>query len=35
VITGLLEQGYELVPISRLIIRENYHLDHTGMQIAD
>ena len=35
VITGLLDQGYELVPISRLIIRENYHLDHTGMQIAD
>jgi len=35
VITGLLDQGYELVPISQLIIRENYHLDHTGMQIAD
>ena len=35
VIIGLLDQGYELVPISQLIIRENYHLDHTGMQIAD
>ncbi|MBQ4563378.1 MAG: polysaccharide deacetylase family protein [Lachnospiraceae bacterium] len=35
VITGLLDQGYELVPISQLIIREDYHLDHTGMQIAD
>lgn len=35
VITGLKSQGYELVPISKLILRENYHLDHTGRQIAD
>lgn len=35
VITGLLDQGYEIVPISELIIRGSYHLDHTGMQIAD
>lgn len=35
VITGLLDQGYEIVPISQLIIRGDYHLDHTGMQIAD
>ncbi|MBQ8814956.1 MAG: polysaccharide deacetylase family protein [Lachnospiraceae bacterium] len=35
VIKGLLDQGYEIVPISELIIRDSYHLDHTGMQIAD
>ena len=35
VIQGLLAQGYEIVPISELIIRDSYHLDHTGMQIAD
>lgn len=35
VICGLLEQGYQIVPISELIIRDSYHLDHTGMQIAD
>lgn len=35
IITGLKNQGYELVPISKLILRENYHLDHTGRQIAD
>ena len=32
---GLQKKGYELVPISELIIRENYHIDHTGRQIAD
>lgn len=35
VITGLQSQGYEIVPISQLIIRGNYHLDNTGKQIAD
>ena len=35
VIKGLLELGYEIVPISELIIRDSYHLDHTGMQIAN
>lgn len=35
VITGLQSQGYELVPISQLIIKDNYHMDHTGRQIAD
>lgn len=34
-ITTLKEQGYEFVPISELIIRENYHMDHEGRQIAD
>lgn len=35
VITGLKEKGYEIVPISELVLRENYHMDHTGKQIAD
>lgn len=33
VITGLKEKGYELVPISRLVLRENYTMDHEGRQI--
>lgn len=35
VITGLQKQGYTLVPISELIIRNNFHMDDTGKQIAD
>lgn len=35
VIEGLLEQGYEIVPISELIYRDNYHLDVTGRQIQN
>ena len=35
VIEGLKEKGYEIVPISELIYRENYHLDVTGRQIKD
>ncbi|MCD8119192.1 MAG: polysaccharide deacetylase family protein [Lachnospiraceae bacterium] len=35
IIEGLQAQGYTLVPISELILRENYHMDHTGRQIAD
>ena len=35
VITGLQDQGYELVPVSQLIIKENFHMDQTGCQIAD
>ena len=35
VITGLREKGYEIVPISELIYKENYHMDVTGRQIAD
>ncbi len=35
VIQGLQEQGYEIVPISELIIRGNYHMNHEGRQIAD
>lgn len=35
IIVGLKEQGYELVPISELIIRENYKTDHTGRQFSN
>ena len=34
-LTNLEDQGYELVPISELILREDYHMDVTGKQIAD
>lgn len=34
-ITGLQGKGYELVPISQLIYKENYHMDAAGKQIAD
>ncbi|OUP49256.1 polysaccharide deacetylase family protein [Lachnoclostridium sp. An181] len=34
-IQKILEKGYEIVPISKLIYRENYHMDVTGRQIAD
>ncbi|MBO5474405.1 MAG: polysaccharide deacetylase family protein [Lachnospiraceae bacterium] len=33
-ITTLQGQGYELVPISQLIYKDNYHLDHEGRQIG-
>lgn len=33
-LTKLEEKGYEVVPVSQLIIRENYHMDPTGKQIA-
>lgn len=32
VIERLQKQGYEIVPISQLIIKEEYYIDHTGMQ---
>ena len=35
VIRGLKEKGYEIVPISELIYRENYHMDPAGRQISD
>ena len=34
-ITTLQSQGYEFVPISQLIYRQNYHMDHEGRQIPD
>ena len=35
VIEGLQEKGYEIVPISELIYKDNYHMDVTGRQIKD
>lgn len=32
IITGLEAKGYELVPISQLIIKDNYHLNQEGRQ---
>lgn len=34
-ITTLLDAGYEFVPLSELIIRENYHMNTEGRQIPD
>lgn len=34
-ITTLQDAGYEFVPISELIIKDNYHMDHEGRQIRD
>lgn len=34
-ITGLEEKGYQIVPVSELIYKENYHMDVTGRQIKD
>lgn len=35
VITGLQAKSYELVPVSELIYRENYHMNAEGRQIPD
>ena len=35
VIEKLQEMGYEIVPISELIYRDDYHLDVTGRQIKN
>ena len=32
IIKGLREKGYEIVPISSLIHRENFYMDHEGRQ---
>ena len=32
IIKGLKLKGYELVPVSELIVKENYTIDHTGRQ---
>lgn len=34
-IAGLEEKGYEIVPISELIYKDDYHMDVTGRQISD
>ena len=35
IIKGLKEKGYEIVPISELIIRDDYHMDHEGRQVKN
>ncbi len=35
IITALQADGYTFVPLSQLIIKENFHMDTNGMQIAD
>lgn len=35
IITGLQQKGFELIPISQLIIKDHYHLDHEGRQLKD
>lgn len=32
ILENLQKEGYEIVPISELIYKENYYIDHTGMQ---
>lgn len=34
-IKNLKEQGYEIVPVSELIYKEDYHMDHEGRQIRN
>lgn len=34
-LTRLESEGYQFVPVSELIMKENYHMDVTGKQIAD
>lgn len=34
IIKGLKDQGYEIVPISQLIIQGEYAIDHEGRQFA-
>ena len=34
-LTNLEEQGYTFVPLSELIMKEDFHMDVTGRQIAD
>lgn len=33
-ITGLQDKGYELVPISQLILKDNFYMNHEGRQCA-
>ena len=35
VIEGLQSKGFELVPISQLIYKDNYHIEHDGSQVCD
>ena len=35
IIKGLKDKGFEIVPISEIIIREDFHMDHEGRQIKN
>ncbi|MBR3644891.1 MAG: polysaccharide deacetylase family protein [Lachnospiraceae bacterium] len=35
VINGLKEKGYEIVPISKLIYKSDYHIEHDGSQVKN
>jgi polysaccharide deacetylase family sporulation protein PdaB len=35
ILSKLKENGYTIVPISQLIMKENYHMDHAGKQVAN
>lgn len=35
VISGLQEKGFEIVPVSRLIYKQNYEMDHEGRQFVN
>lgn len=35
VIEGLQKKGYEIVPISKLIYKDNYHMERDGSQVSD
>lgn len=32
ILDGLTAEGYSIVPVSKLILKENYYIDHTGRQ---
>ncbi|HOM43529.1 MAG TPA: deacetylase, partial [Bacillota bacterium] len=32
ILENLQKEGYKIVPVSELIYKENYYIDHTGMQ---
>lgn len=35
ILDKLTSDGYEIVPVGQLILKENYHIDHAGKQTAD
>ena len=35
ILEKLQQNGYEVVPVSQLIIRDNFHIDTSGMQIPN
>lgn len=34
-IDGLKEKGYEIIPVSQLIYKDNYHIEPDGQQVSD